>query len=55
MDSMIAADNAGPCMGIELNILERDKVNIHLNYFYYTFYINYIKYINYNDYLHCVV
>ncbi len=40
MDSMIAADNAGPCMGIELNIWERAKVNIHLNDCYYTFYIN---------------
>ncbi len=55
MDSMIAADNSGPCMGIELNIWERAKVNLHLNDCYYTFYINYIKYINYNYYLHCVV
>jgi hypothetical protein len=31
MESMIAADNAGPCLGIELNIWERAKVVIHFN------------------------
>ncbi len=31
MESMIAADNAGPCLGIERNIWERAKVDIHFN------------------------
>ncbi len=31
MESMIAADKAGPCLGIELNIWERAKVDIHFN------------------------
>ncbi len=31
MASMIASDNAGPCLGIELNIWERAKVGIHFN------------------------
>ena len=37
MESMIAADNAGSCMGIELNIGERAKVNIQFNNIFYTF------------------
>jgi hypothetical protein len=31
MESMIAADNAGPCLGIGRNIWERAKVDIHFN------------------------
>ena len=31
MESMIAADKAGPCLGIELNIWERAKVDILFN------------------------
>ena len=34
MDEMISADNEGPCMGIELNILERAKVGLLLILFY---------------------
>ncbi len=47
MASMIASDNAGPCLGIELNIWERAKVGIHFNYFVYTLYISYITYVHY--------
>ncbi len=31
MESMIAADNAGPCLSIELNTWEQAKVGIHFN------------------------
>ena len=47
MASMIASDNAGPCLGIELNIWERAKVGINFNLFVYTLYISYITYIDY--------
>ena len=46
MESMIAGDNEGPCMGIELNIWERMKVNplfyISRPYAYYMHYEHYI-------------
>jgi hypothetical protein len=46
MESMIAADNhdAGPCMGIELNVGERAMVGIYFDDIFQTFYINYVKY-----------
>ena len=47
MASMIASDNAGPCLGIELNIWERAKVGMNFNLFDYTLYISYITYIDY--------
>jgi hypothetical protein len=47
MASMIASDDAGPCLGIELNIWERAKVGINFNLFVYTLYISYITYIDY--------
>ena len=53
MESMIASDDSGPCMGIELNIWERAKVGIHFNYIVYTVYIQYIIYCNYTNYMYC--
>ncbi len=53
MASMIAADNAGPCLGIGLNIWERAKVGIH--FIFYMFYMNYMNYMNYIHYLQCIV
>ena len=31
MESMIAADHAGPCLGMELNIWDWAKADIHFN------------------------
>ena len=42
MESMIASEESGPCLGIELDIWERAKVGIHFNYIVYTVYIQYI-------------
>ncbi len=32
MESMIAADNAGPCLGIKLNIWERANLNVDIHF-----------------------
>ncbi len=45
MESMIASDNSGPCLGIELNLWERAKVIIIFQTCY-TYYINYLTYAN---------
>ncbi len=44
MESMIAYDNSGPCLGIELNISERAKASIHFNKDVSTIDINYVTY-----------
>ncbi len=35
MESMIASDYSGPCLGIELNVWEQAKVGNHFNYTFY--------------------
>jgi hypothetical protein len=45
MESMIASDNSGPCLGIELKLWERAKISIIFQTCY-TYYINYLTYIN---------
>ncbi len=47
-ESMIAVYNAGPCWGIELNILKLAKMGIHFNDIFYMYY--HINYVNYTDY-----
>ena len=45
IESVIAGDDEGPCMGIELNIWERTKVISSYNAFLcYSYYINYLHY-----------
>ena len=50
IESDIAGDDGGPCMGIELNIWERMKVSKLLYvYRHYAYYMHYLPYIYYSE------